>query len=291
MNNLFKTIEGKKEIFELYNSKMKSLNIEFEELNIATKFGMTRVLKTGNENNPPLVIVHGSNACAPISLETYPNLHRHFQVFAVDVVGQPNKSETNTLNMNSNEHGLWLNEVILKLKIDNVILVGFSLGGLIILKALLEDPVKIKNAYLASPAFIVNGNPLKALLKIFIPMKMYVFTKKRKYIKKFLGNLFSQKDEFAINYLSKVFLNFKMDFTQVPEIKAKEARTINTPIALFAAENDVLFPGVKMIEKAKKLFPNLTKTVLFENSNHVQNAKQNTQIENLIIQENASLKV
>jgi hypothetical protein len=73
--------------------------------------------------------------------------------------------------------------------------------------------------FLSVPEFIVNGNPLIALFKIFIPMKRYIKTKNNKYLDKFLKTLFIKRDEFAHKYLSKVFLYFKMDFTPVPIIK------------------------------------------------------------------------
>lgn len=50
-----------------------------------------------------------------------------------------------------------------------------------------------------------------------------------------------------------------MDFTPVPFIDAKAANEITTPITIFAAQNDILFPGNKMIKRAAKIFPSLKK--------------------------------
>jgi hypothetical protein len=44
-----------------------------------------------DSTKPPLLPLHGSNGCAPIALETYPNLHKEFQVYAIDVLAQPTK--------------------------------------------------------------------------------------------------------------------------------------------------------------------------------------------------------
>jgi alpha-beta hydrolase superfamily lysophospholipase len=175
-----------------------------------------------------------------------------------------------------------MNEIISTLGLESVILAGFSFGGLIILKTLEHDESKIKEVYLSAPAYIVNGNPLKAIFKVFIPMKMYMKSKKIKHVEKFLSNLFTDRDEFAIEFLSKVFLEFEMDFTPVPVIDAKKAREITTPITIFAAQNDILFPGNKMIKRAAKIFPSLKKSTLLEHSKHVQNKEQNEMIERVI---------
>lgn len=279
MKSFYKSEEGKREILSLYDEKLKELNIEFEYLTVDTSFGKTNIISTGSLSKPPLIIVHGSNGCAPIALEAYPNLSKVFKVFAVDVLAQPNKSAETRLNMKDDSYGRWMGEIINQLNIDNVTMSGFSFGGLVILKTLEFDESKIKEVYLASPAYIVKGNPLKALFNIFIPMKRYMKTKKPKYVEKFLSEVFTDRDEFAVKYLSKVFLEYDMDFTPVPVIDSKKAKTIKTPITIFAAKNDILFPGRKMLKRAVKIFPSLKVGKLLEDSKHVQNREQNQIIE------------
>jgi pimeloyl-ACP methyl ester carboxylesterase len=285
MQSLYKSEFGKNEILNLYNQKLKELEIEYTYKVIDTDFGKTNIIVAGDSTKPPLIIIHGSNGCAPIALETYPTLSKKFQIFAIDVLAQPNKSAETRLSMKDNSYGLWINELINKLELKNVTMAGFSFGGLIILKTLIQNESNIKEVFLSAPAFIVNGNPLIALFKIFIPMKRYIKTKKTKYLEKFLESLFSEKDEFAHNYLSKVFLYFNMDFSPVPVIKKEEALFIKTPITLIVAKKDIIFPGVKMMKRANKIFPSLKNTLLLEDSKHVQNRKDNTKIEKLILQE------
>ncbi len=280
---MFKSKKGKSEILRLYDKKLESLNLDFEYLTVQTSFGKTNIIATGDPANPPIIIVHGSNGCAPIALETYANLHNTFRVYAVDVLAQPNKSADTRLSMKDDSYGKWMNEIIADLKIESITMAGFSFGGLIILKTLEYDESRIKEVYLSAPAYVVNGNPLKAIFKVFIPMKRYMKTKRIKYVEKFLSHLFTDRDEFAIEFLSKVFLEFEMDFTPVPVIDAKAAKEITTPITLFAAQNDILFPGNKMIKRATKIFPSLKKSTLLEHSKHVQNKEQNKQIEQEIM--------
>jgi hypothetical protein len=135
----------------------------------------------------------------------------------------------------------------------------------------------IKEVFLSAPAYIVNGNPIKALLKFFIPLKRYMKTKQPKYIEQFMTNSFTQRDDFGLKYLSLVFTHFVMDFTPVPVIKSDEASKIRTPITLIGADKDILFPGDKMIRRAKKIFPSLKKTLLLSASKHVPNAKDNNE--------------
>jgi len=282
MESLYKKEEGKAEILRLYDEKLAELKLPVNTKLIDTSFGKTNILITGDISKPPIIVIHGSNGCAPIAIETYIDLKDDFCIYAVDVLAQPNKSAETRLSMKNNSYGEWINEVIDALQIKDVTLAGFSFGGLIILKTLITNESKIKEVFLSAPAYIVNGNPLKAIFKFFIPMKLFMKTKKTKYLERFLAVTFTAKDKFAFNYLSVVFLHFKMDFTPIPVIKASDASKIKTPITLIAAENDIVFPGTKMIKRAKKIFPSLKHTLLLKNSKHVQNKKDNHTIAKLI---------
>ena len=283
MKTLFKSKIGKHEILRLYDEKLAQLNIEYEFIKVNTSLGETNIIATGDPTKPPIILVHGSNGCAPIALETYPNLHKTRRVYAVDVLAQPNRSAATRLSMKTHCYGKWMNEIIECLKIDSVAMAGFSFGGLVILKTLEYNEDKVSEVFLSSPAYIVNGSPLKALFKIFMPMKSYMKTQKPKYIKQFLSELFTDNDKFALNFLSKVFLEFEMDFTPVPVIDSKKASQIKTPITIFAADKDIIFPGKKMLKRAKKIFPSLKHTELIFGSKHVQNKDQNLTIEKVIM--------
>ncbi len=267
----------------MYDQKLEELNISCESIYLETTFGRTHVLRTGSPTSPPLILIHGSNGCAPIALECYPNLSSKYQVFAVDVLAQPNKSAEVRLSMKDESYGKWVNEIITELDIDNVTLAGFSFGGLIILKTLVYKQDSIKAAFIASPAYIVNGNPLSALFKIFISIRRYMKSHKMKFVEKFLSVLFTERDEFAVNFLGKVFLHFKMDFTPVPVMNKDEAQRITIPITILAAKKDIMFPGVKMKKRAEKLFSSLEHFILLEDSKHVQDRKGNLIFEDLLL--------
>ena len=117
---MFKSKQGKKEILSLYDKKLESLNLDFEYLTVQTSFGKTKIIATGDSENPPIIIVHGSNGCAPIALETYLNLHKKYRAFAVDVLAQPNKSADTRLSMKDDSYGKWMNEIITDLKMESV---------------------------------------------------------------------------------------------------------------------------------------------------------------------------
>ncbi len=279
----FKSHEGKSKILSLYHRKLKELNVDHSEKLVATKFGKTNVLCVGDTNLPPLVLIHGTGGCAPQILESFPNLASKYCVYAVDVLAQPNKSAENRLDMKSLDYGKWLLEVIIKLRLKEVTLVGFSFGGFISLKALEFNETPIKQVFLIAPVYIVNGNPILNLWKMFIPLKNFIKTNNQAYIKKVMDVLFSEYDGFALVFMSTAFQNCNMDFSPLPIMSKNSGKNIKTPITIFAAEKDIMFPGKKMIKRATKIFPSLEESVILEGSKHVPNATDFKKIEELIL--------
>ncbi|MBR9845563.1 MAG: alpha/beta hydrolase [Algicola sp.] len=282
----FKSQEGKSKILSLYNQKLNELNIEYSEKLIETKFGVTNVIITGDTKNPPLVLIHGTGGCAPQILDSFPNLASKYCVFTIDVLAQPNKSAENRLDMKSLDYGKWLIEVIIKLRLKDVTLVGFSFGGLISLKALEFNETTIKQVFLIAPVYIVNGNPLVGLFKMFLPLKKFIKTNNQKHIKKVMNVLFSEYDDFALEFMSTTFQNCNMDFSPLPMLSKNDANRIKTPITIFACEKDIMFPGKKMIKRANRIFSTIEEVVLIVEAKHVPNSKDFKKIEDLIIGKN-----
>lgn len=283
MKSFFSSPSAKNTIIEMYYNKLDELPINYEFQKIETSFGDTNIIIAGEKNNPPLVLIHGSNGCAPIALEAMLGLEKNFRIYAIDVIAQPNLSEGVRPNMKDHSYGKWMSEILTRLNIQDAIMVGISFGGFITWKTLVFDSRRISKAFLIVPAGIVNGNPLKAVWNVFLPMKLYQWSQHQKYVHQFLDKLFTEPDEFAQHYLAKVFLDFNMDFSPIPLITKEEAKKITTPIHIIGADKDLLFPGKKMLKHAEEIFPSLCESMLLKNSKHVPRQIDNQQISKLIL--------
>jgi pimeloyl-ACP methyl ester carboxylesterase len=109
-------------------------------------------------------------------------------------------------------------------------------------------------------------------------MKLYMRTRRPKYVHRFLQALFTEEDPFAVRFLSKVFLHFKMDFSPIPTINKEQAGRVRTPVFVVGADKDLMFPGKKLLQRAREIFPSLKGTYLLDNSRHVPNAADNERL-------------
>ncbi len=282
--SLYSSAEAKAEIHALYHKKLAELNIAYTFEKVQTSFGETNIILTGTAGKPPMLLFHGSNGCAPIAIEALIGLLDHFRIYAVDVIAQPNLSAETRPSMKDHSYGMWVNELMEKLKLTDVTLAGISFGGFICWRTLVYDESRVKKAFLIVPVGIVNGNPLKLFSKVFKPMKRFRKTQKAEDRDTFLNAIFTEKDPFAIEFLPLVFQHFTMDFSPLPTIKKADAERISKAVFIIGAKYDLMFPGEKMLKRAKKIFPSMAGSLLLENSKHVQNASDNKRIEKLILE-------
>lgn len=253
----------------LYNKKLASLKILFTENLIATSFGKTNIIICGDKNKPPLFLMHGLNSAAPFAIDAVSFLLEKYQIFAIDVLGQPNKSDFVRLNKKDVSYGKWLLEIIHHFKVDNYSLCGISFGAFPILKSLLIDEKKVKEVFLISPAGIVNGSLFKTIFKFLLPMKKFQKTKKEDYLNTCLHNLYDNFDELTLEFQKEVFLNFKMDFSITPNFKKSDLKKIKTPISIIASEKDFFVTAIPLKKRSKKNISYLKNFVVLKNGKHI----------------------
>ena len=256
-------------ILSVYDKKLASLSINFNDVTIATSFGKTNILIFGDSTKPPLFLVHGLNSAAPFALDTVSFLLKKYQIFTIDVLGEPNKSDFVRLNKKNTSYGKWLQETVSHFNLDKITLCGISFGAFPILKSLLIDEKKVKEVFLISPAGIVNGSFLKTITHFLIPMKKFKKTKSEVYLKQCLLNLYDEFDDFNLQFLKEVFFNFKMDFSITPNLKKSELSSIKTPITIISSKNDFFVPGKKLKKRSEKSFTSLKKFNILENAKHI----------------------
>ncbi|MGD9485903.1 alpha/beta fold hydrolase [Streptomyces sp. TRM70308] len=125
----FTSDAARSRFFAAYERAMSFWPTAREELDIATRFGTTRVYGHGTGRGTPVVLLHGQNATPAVWASNVAALATDRSVFAVDRVGEPGRS-TQTAPIRTAEDTVgWLEEVLDGLGVEEAHLVGFSYGG------------------------------------------------------------------------------------------------------------------------------------------------------------------
>jgi pimeloyl-ACP methyl ester carboxylesterase len=278
--SIYKSESYKTDIMRLYDQRLKACNIDYEEFYVDTFAGKTHVIATGDKANPPLFILHGINAGAPMAIEAIKGLNKTYCIYAIDTVGQATKSAETRLAMNDDSYARWINEAMDKLNIQTAVFIGVSYGAFLLQKLMTFYPDRISKGIFVVPSGFVNGPFLKSMQKLTFPLIRFLSTKTEKSLVKFMDAFYSEIDIQGIAFQKNVLLGVKVDYRRPTLLTAKEIKALKAPVYAMVADNDIFFPGDKTLERAKNIFSNFKGSHVLRNTKHIPAAHTYAEIEN-----------
>lgn len=151
---LYKSASGYRAIMSWYDDVLKLLDVEVESRFVRTRFGHTHMLVCGPEDGEPLILIPGIAGCAPLWRRQLPAFAKHFRVYALDIVGQPGRSDPYPPSFLNDEYVYWLQDVLDGLGIERAHFAGTSVGGWIVLRMGLRLPERVRKIVMFSPTGI-----------------------------------------------------------------------------------------------------------------------------------------
>ena len=271
MKKVYKSKESEIALLKLYDKQLKQLNVSYEDLWIETRYGKAHVIKLGKTEGKPILFFHGGNSTAPYYLKNFKPLFEKYCFYAVDTVGHPGKSSQTVLSPKTLAYGEWASDVISGLGFQKMYCMGGSFGGGVLVKLMCVAPEKIEKGILIVPSAISNVSTLNITLKMAVPMMFYIFTKKEKWLKKAIIPMAVEEKNIDPDTYEMVKNSFEHATVKVgmpSNVKAIDLKNCKSPIFVITTEKDYMFPGKKVIERAKKNIPNV-KTYMLENQGHM----------------------
>lgn len=264
---IFKNKSAKKRLSEWYQRFLDRTGVQSKSIHVSTSYGKNHVLTIGDSSNTPLVCLHSMlTSSAHIVSELF-LLSDKFYIIAPDLPGQSVKGLPVRLSYKDHSHSLWLKEVLDGLGLQNVHLLGVSLGGFVARQFASDNPERVQSLILIVPAGIVRGSLIKGFSKMALPMMMYKVRSNENNLRKLVKNLITTWDEDWAKYLGDSFNDFTPNLKRPPLASDEELKRLTMPCLIIGAENDISFPGKDVIMRSKSQIPNV-ETELIKNSNH-----------------------
>jgi pimeloyl-ACP methyl ester carboxylesterase len=244
--NVFKNETAKNRILNTYNQLLNIWNVDKIEKEILTTYGRTNVILCGVKSNPPLVLFHGvGDNSALMWIYNAAALSRYFRIFAVDTIGGPGKSRPNENYNKGFDITKWIDEILEELMLDKVYIAGQSHGAYLAQYYGLYRPERvIKMVCLASTAPDTDFNPMKTMMKVFLPEALFP-TKGNtiKLLQKLCGKniaAFTENDIVIEHYqhLLKGFNNMAMRYHKIISFNDEQINSIRKKTLYLVGEDD-----------------------------------------------------
>jgi pimeloyl-ACP methyl ester carboxylesterase len=261
---LFKTTESERMYNEAYSVALSLWPIPFKEQSVPTRFGDTYVIASGPQEAPPLILFHPAGCGSVIWYRNVKALSKSFRIFAVDTMGEVNRS-TITHPLQSRQDLLdWIAELFKGLRIDKADIVGNSFGGYIGALAAVYLPELVKRAVLISPA--ATFAQMWPWIWHFFPAYMSGSKKVKRWAYDWIWQGF-QADA-CISEMRMIASASAMPRHAPPKVlENEELRRIQAPVLLLIGDKEVIYRPAKVMERAKRFVRDL-KVEIVPNANH-----------------------
>ena len=242
---IYKSEKAKRNILGTYDKLLAKWNVSIEERDISSTYGTTHVIVAGDQSSPPLVLFHGvGDDSALMWLYNAKSLATRFRIYAIDTIGGPGKSIPGVGYDLYFDDAKWIDSVLDALRLSVVYIIGTSHGAYLAqyYAAMRSDRVK-RIICLAGSVPVGGGNPMKTMIKIFLPEALFP-TKRNtaRLIRKLCGanNAMFLNDSVIMEHyrwLLKGFNNMAMRYHKVKSLTDEQIDAIR-PIALYLVGDD-----------------------------------------------------
>lgn len=248
--DLYHSIEGQLAVRRHYAEMLQRYPIPYTSAYLPTRYGQTHVIISGRPDAPPLLLLHGHALNAMTWNPNVAALAEHFQVYAVDTIGDTGHSAPTRPSLLDASYAHWLIDVLNALALHEVRVAAMSMGGWIALQAALHYPERIQQMALIAPVG-------------FATLRTSVMTQG-------LFGLIASGTDFSIaNLLSKLCRRTDPEMGELiyliarhhrakiipplPIFTTAELEQITTPVHLMIGDHDEMFAPESLLKRANRL--------------------------------------
>jgi pimeloyl-ACP methyl ester carboxylesterase len=177
---LYKSDQYKENLLKIYDSKLKTWPVPHETRLIETDAGKVHVIVCGNEDAPPLLLLHAASMSSWSWLYNVDSLAQNFRIFAIDFIGEPGKNDVtdeNKIPMESKSLYKYYDILISELGITgNYNIIAASFGGYIAMNQSIHSPERIGKIALLGPMGLTPATSsvnTKLMLYMLFPVKAF----------------------------------------------------------------------------------------------------------------------
>ncbi len=148
---MYRSVEGFNAITAWYEDVLGSIRVPVESVYVDTRFGRTHLLAAGPADAEPLLLIPGVAGCAPLWRRQFPALSRHFRVCALDIPGQPGRSDPNPPSFLNEDYSDWLRDVLDGLGAERAHVAGVSVGAWVAMRFAIAAPERVMKVAMLGP--------------------------------------------------------------------------------------------------------------------------------------------
>ena len=255
----------------IYEQRLAKWPVEYEEMMIPTRYGLTHVVVSGAQEAPALVLIHAMGIGSTMWLPNIASLSENHRVYAVDTIGDLNKSLLTSdeyFPKKGADYSLWLTDLFDALGVDQAGIIGASMGGWIAMNHALYAPERVSKVALLGPMGI-RSNVVNVSTRLTSILLNPSEKNKHSLISWALGeNPIVQKDYAEYMYYA-VECPGKMGFPS--NLPGEDLKKLKAPVLLFLGGEDRPIGKPEPVAKKAKKYLSAIEVVILPGVGHLIN--------------------
>ncbi|MDX1648343.1 MAG: alpha/beta hydrolase [Myxococcota bacterium] len=273
--SIHRTPAGREAILAAYARRLDALALPVVSRTVPTRHGATHLLLAGPEDAPPLVGVPGTGGSALDLAEAWPFFAERNRCVFVDVPGQPNRSEEIRPDKAGADYARWMEDVLDALGLARPAFVGMSMGAYVLLRCAAWIPERMARMALVVPEGLVRAR-LPALLRdVTWPLLRHRLAPTEANLRRLLAALSTPGapvPDAALDWMRLVTRHAGLGTDLGPLFRKGELARLEAPVLVVAGGRDPLFPGARLIRRARRVIPTLRDAILVPEAGHLDPA-------------------
>jgi pimeloyl-ACP methyl ester carboxylesterase len=281
---VFDSLHKKELYIKSYNETLKLWDVPFEELDIATNYGIAHIIISGPKTGEPLILFHGTDASATMWYPNVKEFSKQYRVYAIDFPLEAGKSVSNCIKLTNKQSAVFYNEIFKHFQMENINLLGVSRGGWMATYLALQPNNIIKKIILLSPAQTFGGVANLGKVLTGINLKMFPSPKSTD---KFFDAFSYHPDKINSVFKNQLYLaykygNSKPRLLNMMPFSKKELKSLKIPVLILIGDHDIV-NNEKIFVKAHKFIPNV-ETAVIKDAGHFMSIDQSEIINKKVVE-------
>lgn len=269
MNNsseLFKSKEHESNFINAYENTLSLWPVAYESIYVDTGYGSTHILVSGPADGKPLILLNGFGFGATMWYPNLQTLSTVYRVYAVDVIGEFNKSKVNKHFLQKADYAVWITQLLDQLGIETAHFIGHSNGGWHALNFSMHEQHRVSSLVLLAPAAsftpftkqfgirLLGANMLRTRIVIIdFCAKWFIAKENRSNVSEYLYEQFYHGIK-GFSWKYKIL---------IPSVFSDEdLKKINVPTLLMIGDREVIYNHKRAITRAAQLIPHIQTRVI-----------------------------
>ncbi|MCU7646893.1 alpha/beta fold hydrolase [Pseudomonas piscis] len=269
MSRVYKSPAGAAAIQAQYRETLGLWPVAHSQGWIDTDLGDTFVIRSGPEDAPPVLLLHGSQSNSASWMRQVECWARTFRLYAVDLPGEAGLSAAVRPVLDSDAHARWLEQVLDGLGLARASLVGVSLGGWVALDFALRRPRRVAALALLGPSGIGRQ---KAFLLRAAPWLLLGRWGRRRVRDMVLGPLPRQlppAEQALMRLIEVIDRHFLPRLARIPRFSDAQLQGLAIPLLVILGGRDVLLDSLDSQRRLQRCVPRAQVRLLADKPHYV----------------------